>query len=113
MDPEGTLCSQEPSIEPYAESVKYSPETQNLFLQDLFSTSIILSSITGSSKRLLFLWFMTNILYEFIFSWMHATCPTNIILFDLITLIMKFPHYVILLFFVALETNTSNSPVEV
>jgi len=54
--------------------------------------NIILPSMTSLLRGLFPLSFSTKILYVFLISPMHATCPTHLIILDLITLITGEVH---------------------
>jgi hypothetical protein len=83
MEPEGILpYSQEPSISPCPESDQSSPYRPTLSLHD--ATAYVLVFLVAS----FLLVFLTHILQAFLSSPVRATCPTHLILLDVIILII-------------------------
>jgi hypothetical protein len=84
MEPEGSLpCSQESSTGPYSEPAQcnpYHPISLRFIL--ILSTHLRLGLHSGLFPS----GFPTSILYAFLFSTIHATCPAHVILLDLIIL---------------------------
>jgi hypothetical protein len=81
MEHEGSLpCSQEPSTGLYSE-----PDESNPYHPSYLRSILILSTHLrlGLPSGLFRSGFPTNILYVFLFSPIHATCPVHLILLDL------------------------------
>jgi hypothetical protein len=111
MEPEGSLlCSQELSICTYPEpdqstpqqneqktnSLVFSPQANYTTLNPISERSILMLCIhlCHSLPTGLFPFgFPTNNLYTFLFSSIHATCPTHLILHDFIILIILGKEY--------------------
>jgi hypothetical protein len=85
MEPEGSLLySQELSTGPYLEPDQFSPYHPMLSLRSILLLSIHLH--TGVASSVFPSAFPINILYAFLFTPIHATCPAHPILLDLIIL---------------------------
>jgi uncharacterized membrane protein YqaE (UPF0057 family) len=82
-------CSQEPSTGPYPEPDRASPYHYLLFKYwpPIYVLGLLRNGLFTSG-------FLINILYTFLFSVNHATCPAHLILLDFITLIMFGDEYV-------------------
>jgi hypothetical protein len=84
------LCSQEPAIGPPPEPDESNPHPLTVSLRSILILSYL---CLGLPSGLFPSGFPAKILYTFLTSNMHATCPNNPILLDLITLIIFGEEY--------------------
>jgi len=96
MEPKGSLlCSQEPVTGPYLQQDESSPHPYIVFPTSILILSSHLHPYLSSG--LFPSVFLTKIVYAFLISPIHATCPTHAILLDLIAVIIfgEAPHYAV------------------
>jgi hypothetical protein len=91
MEPKGSLsCSQQPSTSPSPEPDQFIPYHINLSLSLSLSDPF---NIMHPPMSLSFVWFLTDILYAFLFYTIRDTCSVHLILPDLIILFMLDEEY--------------------